>query len=57
MTETNDRATAVRAAIERWFHDNLANSPVSRSVEAINHLRASLDALAAEIATTFTKET
>ncbi|HLG86253.1 MAG TPA: hypothetical protein VKZ79_03550 [Alphaproteobacteria bacterium] len=57
MTETSHQSAAVRAAIERWFHDNFANSPVSRSVEAINHLRASLDALEVEIAATLTKET
>ena len=54
MTETNDGSAAIRAAIERWFDAHFPNSPVARSVEAINHLRASLDDLEIEIAATLT---
>ncbi len=34
--------SAVEAAVMRWFNAHIANSPVSRSVEAVNHLRAVL---------------
>lgn len=52
MTDTKDRSAAIHAAIERWFHAHFPNSPVARSVDAINHLRASLDDLEAEVAAT-----
>ena len=29
--------TEIEAAVTRWFNDFIANSPVSRNVEAINH--------------------
>ncbi len=35
--------------VERWFNAHIANSPVARSVEAINHLRAALPALVAAL--------
>lgn len=33
------------AAIERWFVETMHHSPVSRTVEIYNHVRASVDAL------------
>lgn len=56
MTESTDQPGALRAAIERWLQDHIANSPVSRSVEALNHLRGSLDHLEAEILAAIIKE-
>jgi hypothetical protein len=41
----------IEAAIDRWFNTHIAGSPVARSVEAYNHLRAVLGHLAAEIST------
>jgi hypothetical protein len=40
---------AIEAAIDRWFNDHIAGSPVARSVEAYNHLRSALGALSAAI--------
>ena len=50
MTEPNDRAAALHACVQRWLQERIANSPVSRSVEAFNHLQAALADLEAEIA-------
>ena len=50
MTETNDRAAALHALIQCWMQERIANSPVSRSVDAFNHLQAALADLEAEIA-------
>ena len=41
---------AIEAAIDRWFNDHIAGSPVAQSVEAYNHLRSALGALSAAIA-------
>lgn len=56
MTEDlSDRdPTEIDLAIARWFDAYIANSPVSRSVEALNHLRSALVALEAEIIQTLT---
>jgi hypothetical protein len=35
------------ALIERWFFERFHNSPVSRDVEAFNHVRAAVDELKA----------
>jgi hypothetical protein len=40
---------AIEAAIDRWFNDHIAGSPVAQSVEAYNHLRSALGALSAAI--------
>jgi hypothetical protein len=45
----------IEAAIGRWFNTHIAGSPVARSVDAYNHLRAVLGHLAGEIAA-ITKE-
>ena len=41
--------SAIEAAIDRWFNDHIAGSPVAKSVEAYNHLRSALGALSAAI--------
>jgi hypothetical protein len=40
---------AIEAAIDRWFNDHIAGSPVAKSVEAYNHLRSALGALGTAI--------
>ena len=37
--------SAVEAAVWRWFNARIANSPVSRSTEAVSHLIAEIPAL------------
>ena len=55
MTETTQPTVAlpavpaIEAAIDRWFNDHIAGSPVAQSVEAYNHLRSALGALSAAI--------
>ena len=47
-TEDGGAQTDLRefeAAIETWFVETMHHSPVSRSVEIYNHVRASVDAL------------
>lgn len=39
----------VEAAVATWFSSHIASSPVSRNVEAINHLTAKLPLLIAAI--------
>jgi hypothetical protein len=41
---------AIEAAIDRWFNDHIAGSPVAKSVDAYNHLRSALSALSTAIA-------
>jgi hypothetical protein len=43
-------------AIERWFAAHIHNSPVSRSVEALNHLRTVIGHLETEIVDAIKKE-
>lgn len=42
-------AHRIRDAIDHWFVTHIHGSPVSRSVEALNHLRAAIGHLEAEI--------
>jgi len=50
MTEQVQPAAAgPEVAIDRWFNDHIAGSPVAQSVEAYNHLRSALGALSAAI--------
>jgi hypothetical protein len=37
------------ALVWSWFNDRIANSPASRDVAGLNHLRAELDGLAARL--------
>ena len=43
------RAQKIDAVIEGWVRDRLHNSPVSRDVAAINHVRGELPELKARI--------
>jgi hypothetical protein len=45
-----------RSAIDRWFNAHIPGSPVARSVEAYNHLRAVLGHLKTEIDQFFEQE-
>jgi hypothetical protein len=45
-----------RSAIDRWFNAHIPGSPVARSVDAYNHLRAVLGHLESEIARFFEQE-
>jgi hypothetical protein len=45
-----------RSAIDRWFNAHIPGSPVARSVDAYNHLRAALGHLETEIAQFFEQE-
>jgi hypothetical protein len=45
----NGAVPAIEAAIDRWFNDHIAGSPVAKSVDAYNHLRSALGALSAAI--------
>ncbi len=47
---------SVRAIIDSWFNNHIAGSPVARSVEAFNHLRAVLVHLETEIVQFVRKE-
>lgn len=40
--ETPDRTTAI---VQEWFAAHIANSPVSRSVDALNHVTGALPLL------------
>jgi hypothetical protein len=42
-------AEKIAATIDRWFNTHIAGSPVARSVDAHNHLRAVLGHLSAEL--------
>lgn len=43
--EVHVSADRVEELINEWFSEYIHNSPVSRSVEAVNHVRSSLGAL------------
>lgn len=38
-----------RALVWSWFNDRIANSPASRDVAGVNHLRAELEELVARL--------
>ena len=44
-----DHSGRIRGAIDRWFATHIHNSPVSRSVEVLNHLRTAIGHLESEI--------
>jgi hypothetical protein len=50
------KSKAARAAIDRWFNAHIPGSPVARSVDAYNYLRAVMGHLETEIAQFFEKE-
>jgi hypothetical protein len=49
-------SSAIAAAIQAWFVTHIHNSSVARSVDAINHLSASLAHLEAAIVAAVKKE-
>ena len=51
-----EAAPDIQSAIDRWFNDHIAGSPVARSVDAYNHLRAVLGHLGRAIAATLKQE-
>jgi hypothetical protein len=42
QTPPSPHATEIRAIVDAWFNTHIAGSPISRSVEAYNHLRTVL---------------
>jgi hypothetical protein len=49
-------AGPIRTAIDGWFNIHIANSPVARSVDAYNHVRAVLPHLEASLVSLIEKE-
>ncbi len=46
---TQSPPSAAHQTVWSWFNDHIANSPVSRATEAVNHLMATLPALVAAL--------
>ena len=44
-----DLSATIRGVIDGWFYTHIHGSAVSRSTEAVNHLRKSLEPLAAAL--------
>lgn len=49
-------AAAIAGVVDRWVADRLHNSPASRDVEVINHIKSTLPNLVADIVAAIKKE-